>query len=160
MNYILKNVSSHYFLKNISKVKNKMRLREALRDWSYYTCEGGGGWVTYVRFHRQSVVWLAFETSTYLIWFPKPIYLFQRSETVQRSNQLPWYHTEIQQQGNFGSLGFCSRLFFPVCKEGSPIITVIIKTPLTSTLINGIWVLMTVGISVPAFRGIGVQSSI
>lgn len=74
---------THCFLKNTSKVKNKMRLREALRDWSYYTCEGGG-WVTCLRSHRQPVVWLAFETSTNLICFPKPIYLFQRSETVFR----------------------------------------------------------------------------
>lgn len=150
---------THYFLKNTSKVKNKMRLWEALRDWSYYTCEGGG-WVTCLRSHRQPVVWLAFETSTNLICFPKPIYLFQRSETIQRSKQLPWRHTEIQQQGDFGSLGFCSRLFFPVCKEGSPVRTVISKTLLTSTLTNGIWVLMTDGISVTAFSGIGIQSSV
>lgn len=151
---------SHYFLKDISKVKNKMRLWETLRDWSYYTWEGG--WLSNLPKVSQTVCgMIGIWNFNILIWFPKPIYLFQRSETVFREAS-NFFDTILKFSNKTILVHWVFAPDYSVLsvKEGSPIRTVIIKTPLISNLTNGIWVLMTVGISVPAFSGIGVQSSI
>lgn len=145
---------THCFLKTTSKIMRSIERLKLLHLWR--------GWLSNLPKVSQAAcsmigVW-NFNKSD--LFSQANIFISKIGNCVQRSKQLPWRHTEIQQQGDFGSLGFCSRLFFPVCKEGSPVRTVISKTSLTSTLTNGIWVLMTDGISVTAFSGIGIQSSV